>query len=186
MTADGISYEALSLGVVLLLASVGGCFKAASFRGDFHNKWRRRIELAEAGLAEQAAQQLRILHKEIGQRLVQKGAFNPSKATADPSDLIETTERFLLFLKIKIQVQRRLEFLVATGPVFFWALVVFGIAVVPVFGHLSKIWVSPERLEWGLYLGAAALLVLLITFCFYVFLQHRLSAAEIMSAVNED
>ena len=50
--------------VVLIVAITTAIVRVISLRGDLVQKWRQRVMLADAGLSEQAAEELRSLQRE--------------------------------------------------------------------------------------------------------------------------
>ena len=80
--------------LILILTIIGGLWKFASFRGDIFEKWSSRTDLAKAGLTEKAAEELRQLHRQIGELMGAGGQFDPTKVVAEPAQLLSKCSVF--------------------------------------------------------------------------------------------
>jgi hypothetical protein len=182
-----VNLQILAIGVIVLVAILGACFKAASFRGKLLGDWRRRVSAAEAGLAEKAISELKILNFEIGNRLVSWAkTTDPEKALADPALLLDNARKFLRIMKAKIRIQRNFRILLWTAPVFFWMLVTLVPCIVVVFTTWAGLLNQTQLYDWTKYIGMVALVILLLTFVCYVYLQHALCKDEVLDMDNRD
>lgn len=178
--------EVLSLGLVLLLAVLRGVWKTASLRGDTFHKWRKRVELAEVGLSEQAAEELRHMQLEINRLLGTEDQFDPRRVVADPGELRAGVLRLNVRLKRLIETRERLQgrfrLLLRLAPIFFWTLIPLAAGIALTFTYLGGIASSPLLGDVGIAVSAVSGVVLVICFGVYVYLQESLSRAEILSA----
>ena len=151
-------------------------------RGDVFEKWRQRVQLAEAGLSEEAANQLRHMQSQIIRLLGKEAQFDPDRAVADPGDLLAGVLRFKRLIETRDRLQNRFQLLLQLGPVLFGALLLLAAGIVLMFIHYGGIASNPLLSLVGVAISAASGAIVVICFGFYVYLQQSLSGAEILSA----
>ena len=174
--------EVLSLGLVLLLAVLAGVWRTASLRGDTFDKWRQRVELAEAGLSEIAAEELRHLQIEINFLLGAETQFSPSQVVADPGKLLASVLRLKRLIETRNRLQSRFTVLLWLGPFFFWTLLTLAVGLVLTFTHHGGVASNPFLGDVGTVICVVSGTIVVTCFGVYVYLQQFLSSAEIISA----
>ena len=174
-----------SLAAVLLLANIGALWKTASLRGDIHNKWRQRVGLAEAGLSENAANELRSLFRQIEDLLSPGRDFDPLRVIANPGALVASATRFKRLIQKRDQLQRRFGLLLKLGPTLFFSF--FSLALGLMLGFCYLLGILESQIAWWAAVGVTviSLAVLIVGFALYVVLQSWLSEAEILSVPEE-
>ena len=170
--------------IILFLAIVGGLWKFASFRGDVFEKWSSRTDLARAGLTEKAAEELRRLHRKIGDLLGAGGQFDPAKAVAEPAELLSSVLYFKELLQAREGAKRWLSLLLRLDKFLIPALIALAVGDV-----LTALCFLNVLLSWKWaivagFLDVAAVLVLVGCWSAYWISMRRLSQAEILSATN--
>lgn len=174
--------EMLSLGLVLLLAVLGAVWRMASLRGDTFEKWRPRVELAEAGLSKKGVEELREMQIQLHRLLGTEIKFDPSRVVADPGDLLASVLRVKSVIETRDRLQHRFHLLLRLGPIFFWTLLTLAAGLVLMFTHYGGIASNPLLGDVGRAVSAVSGVILVICFGVYVYLEQFLSRAEILSS----
>jgi hypothetical protein len=169
----------IGVGSAAMLVLSGGAWRAASFRGDMNRRWSRRVDFTIAALDEKTVSELEALRDDVN-TLLPTARFNPSEAIVDPSPLARRAGLAAKLHRVRERMTSDFRWLLRLGPVLISALAIFDAAVAGATVFYSQIW------HWhllkliallGLALGAGGLLT---AGAAYVFLQHRLSGAELM------
>ena len=154
----------------------------ASLRGDTFDKWRQRVELTEAGLSEQAAEELRHMQIEISRLLGTEAQFDPSRVVADPGDLLAGVLRLQHLIETRERLQSRFRLLLWLGPIFVGTLLTLAAGLALTFTYLGGIASNPLLGDVGIAVSVVSGVILVICFGVYIYLQQSLSRAEIFSA----
>lgn len=170
--------------VLLLLAIIGGLWKFASFRGDVFEKWSARSDLAKAGLTEKAADELRRLHRKIGELLGTGGQFDPAKAVAEPADLLSSVLYFKKLIEAREGANRWLNLLLSLDKVLISSLIALAVGDVLTALYLLDILSNWYLVIFAGFLDVASVLVLLACWIAYFVSMRRLSQAEILSTMD--
>jgi len=174
----------LALGVPLLLASIGAAWKFAGLRADMVEKWRTRVGIARAGLAEKTAVALRTLQRQTS-LLLGTVEFDPLAVTHDPADLRGSVGEVVRLLRHLDRLEPRFKTLLRLGPWLLGSVVAFGVGTVLLFGELGGVF----NLGWPVAVGLCALVIsggsLAAGFVLYAVIHHRLSVAETESTLPE-
>ena len=170
--------------IIVFLAIVGGLWKSASFRGDVFEKWSSRTDLARAGLTEKAAEELRRLHRKIGDLLGAGGQFDPSKVVAEPAELLASVLYFQELLQAREGAERWLILLLRLDKILISALLALLVGDV-----LTALCLLDVLLNWKWailagFLDVASVLVLVGCWIAYLKSMRCLSQAEILSAMD--
>ena len=156
--------------------------RVTSLRGDLVQKWRQRVTLADAGLSEQAAEELRSLQRKIGEVLGAGIRFNPSQVVADPAELLASVQRVQLLIEARDGLKGNYNRLLLIPRAFFWGLLAADAGMVTLFVSISGIW-SSKWLGWVvLVVCFLAAMVLGIALVLYRQSQERLADADILSS----
>jgi hypothetical protein len=179
--------DTLAIYGAIVLALVGGIWKALGLRGDIYSRWHDRVDLAHAGLSDRALTTLVGLQKAISDLLGQPDAFaGPAAATIDPSPLAGRAETFTTLVSARNRLQTRLRRHLRLGPMLAGALVatLAGTILLAIFN--GYLW----RVHWFPVAGAALACpgVCLAVGCVsaYGYFEHCLSGAEILSTADDD
>lgn len=174
--------QVLSLGLVLLLAVLAAVWRMASLRGETFDKWRQRVALAEAGLSERAAEELRHMQIEISRLVGTEAQFDPSRVVADPGDLLAGVLRLKRLIEKRDRVQHRFRLLLLLGPIFFWTLLTLAVGIVLTIIYHGGLASNSLLGDVGIAICAVSGAIVVICFGVYAYLQQFLSGAEILSA----
>lgn len=166
-----------------MIAFGAGVFRAASFTGDMNHRWARRVALSVAVLVEKTISGLEELRAHTNEILPQ-GAFNPTEAIANPAPLVSDAQACTQTYQASLRMGSDFRRLLRLGPTFVAALIGSGIGIAALTLHYA------ELLNWSwlhavgfAVLGLAAV-VLLVAGAVYIFLQDRLSRAEILAGTG--
>ena len=170
--------------IILFLAVIGGLWKFASFRGDVFEKWSSRTGLARAGLTEKAAEELRGLHRKIGDLLGAGGQFDPAKAVAEPAELLSSVLYFKELLQAREGAERWLTLLLHLDKILIPALIALAVGDVLTALYLLKVLLNWKWEVVAVFLDVASVLVLVGCWIAYFISMRRLSRAEILSAMD--
>lgn len=173
------TYPVQALEVALLVLSVPLLWKSASLRGDQNTKWVARVELAYAGLSEQALSCLREIRSRtdelIGDPLA---AFQPDLALADPAPLRNLTRTFESLLTARQSVRGRFARMLWICQFCPFVVFLFSIAMIVIllasFSVLTAVWVDEVALGAASLMGALGVVIVLA----YIYLNWHLSQAE--------
>jgi hypothetical protein len=183
---SGIKVEVLALGTGILLALLGALWKACGLQGDLNYKWKDRIGLAEDGLGTKAGRALIHLNDQVSELLLANEGerFNPRKLLAEPAQLRASVDRFLYLLNVRSKLVKRFHLLLLVGPILRGGLVLGVLSTLAFFsesGHVVKLkFLYPTALA----LGCPACAAVGAGFFLYMYLEQRLSKAEILSAAE--
>lgn len=173
--------------IVALLAPGGAAlWKTASLRGDIFENWNDRVDVTFAGLSERAGRELLTLQQEINELLVAgaDGDFDPVKLVVDPSVLSARVNRFQHLIVVRSKLRRRFRRLLGLGPIMVTIAIIYLIGVLLETAYLIELvhilWVS----RTGIILAFASLVAGTIATADYIYLQQRLSSAEILSSAG--
>lgn len=166
---------------VLAIAGVGAVWKAASLRGDLGKDWTPRVETAEAGLADRATAEAVGIQAEITEMIGSGAGKLPRLATANPAPLARRAAELQKTLRIGALRIGDFQWLLRLGPLMTATAIAFLLGLACVFLDSSELLVSRPLRVLGIVLAAASVLVGLILVAAYVWLNQRLSGAEIRS-----
>jgi hypothetical protein len=164
---------------VLGVAGVAALYRAATMRGDLSEQWSTRVEVAEAGLADRATTEALKLQDEIADLI---GSEPPRLATVDPAPLAHRAADFQKTLIIGNRLPMYFQWLLRLGPAAIGIAAAFLLALAAVFLDNAEIVMSELLRVGGIVLGIAAVVLGLILFAAFIFLNQRLSGAEIRSS----
>ena len=187
--SEDARYALLAFSTALLIPGVTGLWKAGSLRGDTNEKWRDRVDLAIAALSERAVAQLRILRRSINDVLGPEfqgveEKFDPLTVVVDPSKFSEPVGKFQHCIQVRNKLRRRFRALLRLGTALIISTGLYLLGLITstlYFGKFTKytdnrwIGVTGSVLFLLGVLGMASVLVV------YIYLQQRLSSAEILS-----
>jgi hypothetical protein len=171
----------LGLGAACIVPGLGLLWRSASLRGDLFNKWAERVDITHAGLTERAVRLLRELQTETDRLLGDPtDPFVPLFAIADPAPLSNLTSRFHKCLRARRRLKRRFKAIVILGsvcPSLVGFYVLGAVAALSYFADWQdRRWIGITGLSVsGAAIGLGAIVVLV-----YVYLNTRLTTAEIM------
>jgi len=170
----------IGVGVAVLLGGGAGIFKAAGLRGDLNTRWKRRTTLAKSVLVEKAVEELRLLRGQVDGMLPRRPEdFDPTDVIADPASLVTRADQAARYYRTGTTVELDFTRILNLGPAFVVALSATEVAAVALTAYYGEL----VNLEWvriaGLVVLGGAALVLVLAISAYIFLQHRLSGAEI-------
>jgi hypothetical protein len=180
-----VNIEILALGTAVLLALLGALWKACGLRGDLFEKWNPRISLAEAGLSNKAAQALVELHEQVNQLLFPAPGvrFDPLKLVADPDSLRASVNQFLYLLDVRSRLARQFNLLLRVGPLLRLGLLMSVLAAVAFFSQSSHVIKMSPLYPVAIVLGCPGAVIICLAFGLYMYLQQKLSGAEILSSL---
>ena len=173
--------DILSLGAVILLADLGVLLKVASLRGDIYSKWQQRVFLAEAGLSEKAAEELRHLKVQIDRIVGTRAQFDPTRVVTEPADLLANVLRFKRLIETRERLQGQFRQLRNLGPVLVFTSLAFAVGIVLMFAHYGELTSNTFVRDAGTVLCVIFGAVAVVCCGIYIYLQHCLSGAEILS-----
>jgi hypothetical protein len=172
--------------VVLFVAITGAIVKTSGMKGDLVQQWRQRVQLAEAGLSERAAAELRALQRNIQGLLGTGVPFKPGHVVADPGALLSSVHRFQYLIEVRDGLRSTYDLLLRLPRVFFWGLVAADAGVAMLFVRFSGLWPN----WWLGWIGAAvfsvATVVLACVLWSYRRCQDKLADGDILSSPEED
>lgn len=180
--ADAVQLNVLYWAIAIALVVVTGLFRAIGMRGRLNQEWGARVAVIEAGLDEQAVQELRRLRAKIDDLLGGIGQpFDPLSVVVNPSDLLEPVRRFERLLKARRRARTKLRRLLQLGTTF----TICGLALLPsiavVAVHLSGLAPLPNWIWAGTGCGVIALAIGTAGFFLLWSYQDGLAKAEILS-----
>ena len=184
---EGVEVEGVELvrvisPVVLFVAITGAIVRTTSLRGDLVQKWRDRVRLAEAGLSERAATELRTLQQSIHDLLGTGVSFKPAHVVADPGDLLSSVKRIQQLIDARDGIQGSYNKLLSIPSVFFWGLVVADSGVALFLVGFGGFW-SHTLLELiGCVLFVVSTFILASALWRYRKHHERLTHADILSS----
>ena len=182
---EGVELVRVISPVVLFVAITGAIVRTTSLRGDLVQKWRDRVRLAEAGLSEHAATELRALQQSIHDLLGTGVSFIPAHVVADPGELLSSVKRIQQLIDARDGIQGSYNKLLSIPSVFFWGLVVADSGVALFLVGFGGFW-SHTLLEltgWiGCVLFLVATFILALALWRYRKHQERLTHSDILSS----
>ena len=170
--------------IILFLAIAGGLWKVASFRGDVFEKWSSRTDLARAGLTEKAAEELRRLHRKIGDLLGAGGQFDPAKAVAEPAELLSSVLHFKELLQAREGSEKWLNLLLRLDKILISALIALAVGDVLTALCLLEVLLSWKWVIVAVFLDVASVPILVGCWIAYYISMRHLSQVEILSAMD--
>jgi hypothetical protein len=168
----------IGVGAAVLLAVGAGIFRYAGFRGDMNQRWSGRVDYTVAALEEKTIRGLELLRGEINEILPE--VFDPKEAIADPAPLVGRAEMCAKAYRARDRMERDFAWLLKLDLVLLGGLIAFAIATAAVTVYYA------ELVHWtwlrlaGLSLLAVSTMALIAAGGEYVWLQRRLSGAEIL------
>ncbi len=170
--------------LILILTIIGGLWKFASFRGDIFEKWSSRTDLAKAGLTEKAAEELRQLHRQIGELMGAGGQFDPTKVVAEPAQLLSSVLYFKKLIDAREGTSKWLSFLLNLDKILIASLIILAIGVALTALCLLGFLANWYWLDIAVFLDVISLLVLGGCWIAYFVAMRRLSQAETLSIMD--
>lgn len=172
--------------VVLFVAITGAIVKTSDMKGDLVQQWRQRVQLAEAGLSERAAAELRALQRNIQDLLGTGIHFEPGHVVADPGALLSSVHRFQRLIEVRDGLRGTYDLLLTLPRVFFWGLVAADAGVVMLFVRFSGVWAN----WWLGWIGGAVFSVATVVLAWALWRYRRchekLADGDILSSPEED
>lgn len=167
---------------VLGVAGVAALFRAATMRGDLSERWTTRVEVAEAGLAERATNEALMLQDEIAGLIGAGSSSPPLLATVDPNPLAHRAADFQKTLIVGNRLPAYFRWLLRLGPAAIVIASFFILSLAAVFLNNSELIESGLLRVGGIVLGITAVFFGLLLFAAFIFLNQKLSGAEIRSS----
>ncbi len=180
---DQSAIAVLRITIPIMIAIGAAIYKTATLRSRISREWHRRVYTCSAGLDELAVTVLYELYHRIGDKLNldQTSDSWPGSPPLDPSSLQDLIAQYARALKFKSRMESDYTRLMRIGPTMILALSM--LLLVTVLVSLDPIGVQlPREVSVLVYgFGGVALLIVALSLFGYVFLQHRLTNAEILS-----
>jgi len=167
---------------VLGVAGVAALYRAATMRGDLSEQWSTRVEVAEAGLADRATTEALRLQDEIADLIGSGSSSPPRLATVDPTPLAHRAADFQKTLITGNRLPMYFRWLLRLGPAAIGIAAAFLVALAAVFLDNSELVMSALLRIGGIVLGITTVVLGLVLFAAFIFLNQRLSGAEIRSS----
>lgn len=171
--------------MAIVLATIGALWKAAKLRSDVFAEFQTRVALAQSGLDELAAIALRNLaftaSRLLGD-LDSDGRLRPLRVIGDPGELKHQVNLVDRALRARERIPRYFRHLLLVGPVLVVLLVVLLVGELATLSYFSG-WRRQRLVGYvGLWMSLSAAGLAVLAGGYYVWLLHRFSGAEILSA----
>jgi hypothetical protein len=161
-------------------------WKASSLRSDIFKNFQPRLDLALAGLDNNASQALRQLADRVngllGSGVGLEENFNPLQALADPGELRVIVDRVSAFMQARRQIPRHYRGLLLVGPLLLVALIPMLSGSLVALSYFTGLFRDRIVGYVGLWVGVAAFLAMCLVGALHLFCQMRFSRAELLSA----
>lgn len=180
-----VDAAALGLTAAVFFPAAAATWRAASFRGDFHNLWQSRVELAEAALHERSINRILLIQDTAADLLLtHRPAALPATIVADLGEVNDHITRFSALYKATLNLRRHFRWIRSLGTLFLAEFLVICVSV-PVAGlYFGNIWSARLVGYVAMWTAIVAFSMVALTFIAYVVLHYRLTAAEILA--NDD
>ena len=175
-----MNINVLALGAVLILPVIGGLWRFSSLQGDLNKKWKKRVQMAEAGLSEKATEELRKIKIQVDEILVSEETFDPIRVVADPGNLLEGVQRLKHFIDLRYSLNKHFQLFLRMGPIFLQIFLILLVGLLLTFAFFIGVLPIPFLGALGVVTCSGAIVFIAILFGVYVFLQNSLSNAEIL------
>ncbi len=187
MKAPPVKIDAgiVGVGVAITVAILAALWKMAGLRSEVLAAWSDRVQIVRASLDERASEELLALHARITEMLPSlTEPFDPTKLIVDPGVLQVSVSRFLGLLGARARLRHRYHLLLAIGPVMSFALIGGLISSCLAFSYFTGFTRYRTLGYIGIWIGLAAGATIVAGYSCYLYLQLRLSSAEILAAGN--
>jgi hypothetical protein len=178
--SDGEQIGAIGAGAALVVVIAGAVVRAAAMRGETHNKWQRRVLLADTALEDKEIDELKDLQGAL-EKVLPPGTDAPALSTFDPSPLAKRTSEIAKLHTSRERMRRAFKWLRRLGDIFTALLSLLVLAIVLLTLHYADLWNVAFSEAAGLIAGGVAVAGLVFGGLAYIVLQHVLATAQIMS-----
>jgi hypothetical protein len=167
-------------GAALLLVVVGAVVRAATMRGETHNKWQRRVQFSDSALEQREIEQLKALRDELEQ-VLPPGEDPVALSTFNPTPLAGRTSQVAKLHVSRTRMGAALDKLRWLGTVFTVLLSLLAVAIVLLTLHYGELISASWLRHAGLIVGGATVACLIIAGVAYIVLHKRLADGQILS-----
>jgi hypothetical protein len=177
----------LSLGAACIVPALIVLWKSASLRGDLHNKWADRVDIAIAGLDEYGVHLLRKLQVAIDHKLGEPDeGFDPDLVIEDPGPLVRLTRQFERAVVARRKARRRFKIVMELSAATSYLAALFIVGAVLTLLYYSDVYRGFAINTVGVGMCIVALVLGAALVGSYVYLEHKLATAEILGRSNRD
>lgn len=178
MTVDG---GVVALGSGLAVASCTALWKVSTLRSDLVANFGPRRSLAETGLDEKAARQLKVLMVQVTEVIGTLDKFDPTKVPGDPREIERSVGQVARLLAARRRVHRWFDWMLPVGPALIVLLLLFVPADLLAVSYFSG-WRRARTVGLvGLWTSVVLVVLIAVIFIIHCVLMHLFSGAEVLA-----
>jgi hypothetical protein len=181
---SGEQIGAIGTGAGVLIVVVGAIVRAATMRGETHNRWQRRVQYSDSALEQREIGELKALRGEL-EEVLPPGEDPVALSTFDPTPLAERTSHVAKLHASRTRMARAFDVVRRLGHVFTLLLSVFAVATVLLTLYYGELATASWLRVAGLILGGLSVAGLTIAGLAYIILHKRLADAQILSGAGD-
>lgn len=185
--SNGEQIGAIGVGITTILIIGGAIARSATMRGETHNDWQRRVQLASSSLEGQELDLLAKLRDDLDETLPANdglGLVAPEQAdlaTFDPSPLSDQISAIAKLHQTRERMDHALDWLRRLGDVFTVLLCCLMATAVLLTLHYSELVSAEWTRVAGLSLGAVSVAGFVVAGAAYILFHRRLANGQIRS-----
>lgn len=175
---------AIAIAFTVLVSSIQGIFRFAKYRSQVYREWvPQRAPRIIAGLDELSIEIIHELHRIIraDYGYTSTGEFWPIGPPPNLSQFKHMINMYERAQTYKERIKSDIRLLMNLGKVLVSSLSLMAVAAVMVIIHYSMDWEGTATAVIGFASGALALLALILALVIHVYLNDRLTNAEVLS-----
>lgn len=181
---DEYKVAVIGIAITILAGSILGIFRGAKYRSQIYREWMpQRADRIIAGLDELAIDIINELHRTIqaDYGYTSVGDFWPVGPPPNPSHFREMVDKYERALKYKDKIKSDIKLLMNLGHTLVGSLSMMAIGALMVIFHYSLDLKGASTASIGYALGALAFASIVLALVVHVFLNNRLTNAEVLS-----
>jgi hypothetical protein len=176
----------VGVGVAICVPIAVAIWRASSLRSDTFRNFQPRLDLAQAGLDNNASEALRRLADRVngvlGSGVGLEDNFNPTLALGDPGELRVLVDRVSGFMKARRQIPRHYRGLLLVGPLLLVTLVPMLASSVVALSYFTGLFRDRTVGYVGVWVAAGTIVAACSVLSLHIVCQMRFSRAELLSA----
>jgi len=181
---DEYKVTVIGIAITILAGSILGIFRGAKYRSQIYREWMpQRADRIIAGLDELAIDVINELHRIIqaDYGYTSTGEFWPSGPPPNPSHFRDMVDKYERALRYKEKIKSDITLLMNLGHALVGSLSLMATGALMVIFHYSLDLKGTSTAIIGYAFGALAFTTIILALIFHVFLNNRLTNAEVLS-----